>query len=460
MEKENRKMTDNTANAVGGKTRDQFDSRWGFILACIGSAVGMGNLWRFPTMISVYGGLTFLLPYLLFVLLIGSTGIIEEFALGRAAGTGPVGAFGMCTEMRFGSRKAGEAIGVLPILGALGLAIGYTCVFGWIIKYTYMAVSGDLMAMGTEMAVIEDTFYNGTASAGSNNLFLIIGVLIAFGIMSFGISKGIEIANKILMPLLFGLLVVLAIYIATLPGAGDGYKYIFTFNGKGLADPKVWIFAFGQAFFSLSVAGNGSVIYGSYLSKDENLPTAARNVAIFDTVASLLAALVIIPAMATAGSALESGGPGLLFIYIVNVINAMPGGRIIGIVFYVAVLFAAMSSIINMYEAPVELLQQKLKLHRVAAVGIVLVICGAIALAIQAIVSDWMDVISIYICPFGALLAGIMFFWLGSRKFVNAQASLGSPKPIGKWFYPLGKYVYCAAALVALIAGAVLGGIG
>lgn len=127
--------------------RDGFKSKWGFILACIGSAVGMGNIWRFPIMVSLWGGMTFLIPYFICVILIGSTGVIGEFALGRATGAGPIGAFGKCTELR-GNRKIGEAIGFIPVLGSMALAIGYTVVMGWIFKYTAIAITGDMHAMG------------------------------------------------------------------------------------------------------------------------------------------------------------------------------------------------------------------------------------------------------------------------------------------------------------------------
>lgn len=439
--------------------RDGFRSRSGFIIACIGSAVGMGNIWRFPMLVSTWGGLTFLLPYFIFVILIASTGVIEEFALGRAGGAGPMGSFGKCTELRYGRRRIGERIGYIPILGSFAMAIGYTCIMGWIFKYTFMAFSGDMLAMGQDMEKIVGTF-NSTASSWGANVWIIIAVVVSFAIMSFGIAEGIERANKVMMPVLFVLFLALGVYIFTLDGSSDGYKYILTVNPKGLADPKLWIYAFGQAFFSLSVAGNGSVIYGSYLSKDECIPSSARNVAVFDTLAALLAAFVIIPAMATGGAQLNEGGPGLMFIFLVNVINGMVGGRIVGIVFFVCVTFAGITSIINLYEAPVAFLQEKFKLKRVPATAVIHVIGCGIALCIQAIVSQWMDVVSIYICPLGALLAAIMFFWVGGRKFALEAVNLGARKPIGKWFYPLGKYVYCACALLALVAGAALGGIG
>lgn len=439
--------------------RDGFSGKWGFILACIGSAVGMGNIWRFPIMVSIWGGMDFLIPYFLCVLLIGSTGVIEEFALGRSTGAGPIGAFGRCMEVRNGKRKLGETIGLLPIIGSLSLAIGYTVVMGWIIKYTKMSFTGELAAMGQNMDVIGGTF---GATATSNVTWIIVAVVVSFIIMSLGVSKGIEIANKVMMPVLFVLFVGLGIYIATLPGASAGYKYIFSLDVKRLADPMLWIFAFGQAFFSLSVAGHGSVIYGSYLPKDEDLPRSAFNVALFDTIAALLAAFVIIPAMAVGGAPLEKGGPGLMFIWLVNVMNGMTAGNVVGIVFFVSVLFAGISSIINLYEAPVATLQDNLGLGRVASTGIILGVGCVVAIFIQQITGEWMDFVSIYICPLGAFLAGMMFFWVAGRDFVMAAVNEGRTggKPVGGYFYPLGAYVYVPLCIVALVLGAILGGIG
>lgn len=438
--------------------RDGFKSRWGFTLACIGSAVGMGNIWRFPYMVSEWGGLTFLLPYFLFVILIGATGIIEEIALGRSAGAGPIGAFGKCTELRYG-KKFGQWIGAIPVIGAFAMAIGYTVVVGWIFKYTFMAFSGELSDLGQDMDAIGGMF-GATASAWGNNLWLIVAVVATMVIMAFGIAGGIERVNKVMMPALYCLFIVLGIYVFTLPGSEEGYKYIFTLNPEGLKQPALWVFAFGQAFFSLSVAGNGTVIYGSYLGKGENIVKSARNIAIFDTLASMLAALVIVPAMAVGGAALDTGGPGLMFIYLVNVFNGMPGGTIVGIIFYVCVLLAGITSLINLYEVPIAAVQEKLGFKRLPAVLTIAVIGCVIALLIQAIVSGWMDAVSIYVCPLGAMLAGIMFFYVFGKDNAEKEVNLGSDKPIGGWFVALGKYIYVPLALVALIAGAIFGGIG
>ena len=410
-------------------------------------------------MVSDWEGMTFLIPYVLFVILIGASGVIEEMALGRAAKGGPIIAFGKCTEVRTGNKKIGEGIGLIPVVGSLALAIGYTVVVGWIFKYTFLALSGQLAGMGKDMSDIGGMFAD-TATKFGNNLWLIIAVIVTVVIMAFGIASGIERANKIMMPLLFVLFLGLGIYIFTLPGATNGYKYIFTINPKGLLNPRLWIYAFGQAFFSLSIAGNGTVIYGSYLSKSENVVTSARNVAIFDTLAALLAAFVIIPGMAVGGAELSSGGPGLMFIYIVNVFNGMPGGKIVGIIFYICVLFAGMSSLVNLYEAPVATLQEKLGLKRPMAVGCIGLIGCIVALVIQGIVSGWMDAVSIYICPLGAMLAAIMFFWVAGKDFAISAVNEGKNKPIGRWFIPLGRYVLVPLAFIALVAGAILGEIG
>ena len=453
------------------ENRDGFRSKWGFILACIGSAVGMGNIWRFPIMVSKFGGLTFIIPYFIFVLLIGASGVIGEFSLGRWAGSGPEGAFGKCTQERTGNARIGKTIGLLPVLGSMMLAIGYTVVVGWIFKYTWMALSGGLFAMGQDMGTIGGTFGATAPEAKTlaeavsmmfdqglftlgNGTWQLIGLVVNLAIMALGIGGGIEKANKVMMPALYVLFIVLAVYVSTLPGASEGYKYIFTLDPKGLLNWEVWLFAFGQAFFSLSVAGNGSVIYGSYLPRNEDIPASARNVAIFDTSAALLAMLVILPAMAAGGMTPDTPGPGLMFVYLPNVFNGMAGGRIVGILFFVCVLFAGLTSLVNLYEAPVAFLQEKLKLPRVPAVAVIGIVGAVISVIIQPWTSQWMDLVSVYICPLGATLAGIMFFWVLKKETALNAVNEGR-KPIGSWFYPLGKYVYCFLALVALVGGAV-----
>lgn len=437
--------------------RDSWGSKWGFILACIGSAVGMGNIWLFPARVSKYGGATFLIPYLIFVVIIGSTGVIGEMSFGRATRSGPIHAFGAATRMRFGTEKPGKLLGLIPVLGSLALAIGYSVVTGWIFKYTAEALTGTLSAMEG----LDAFGAHFDATAAGNMPWQLAGMAVTIAIMAFGVGRGIEKANKIMTPLFFLLFVGLAVYLVTLPGSAAGYQYIFVLKPEGLLDPMVWVYALGQAFFSLSIAGNGTLIYGSYLSKDSDIPADARMVALFDTVAAVLAALVIIPAMAVAGQQLDKSGPGLMFIFLPNVLRDIPGSVLILIVFFLAVVFAALTSLINLFEAPTATLQELFHLKRPVAVAIIGAIGIGVGLVIAPIVSDWMDVCSIYICPLGALLAAVMFFWVCGKDYVLEQVNLARTKPLGGWFYPMAKYVFCGVTLVVLILGAVVdGGIG
>lgn len=437
--------------------RDSFNNKWGFILACIGSAVGMGNIWMFPTRVSMYGGGSYLIPYFIFVALIGFTGVIGEMSFGRATKSGPVDAFGYACGTK-NKRKLGEIIGFIPVLGALAMAIGYTVVMGWILKYMIGAFTGKTLAPADTEGFAAS--FGSMASAFGNNVWQIAALVIGIIILMFGVGRGIEKANKIMMPVFFILFAVLGIYVAFQPGAIEGYKYIFRVDPEAFADPKTWIFALGQAFFSLSVAGNGTLIYGSYLSDNEDIPDAAGRVALFDTIAALLAALVIIPAMATTGAQLNQGGPGLMFIFLPALFKSMPGGYIVAIIFFVAVFMAGLSSLINLYEAPIATIQEKLHLGRKASCSIIAAIALVVSICIQGIVSGWMDILSIYICPLGAGLAGIMFFWVCGKKYVETQVNTGRDKKFTDKFYPICKYIFCPICFLVLILGIVLGGIG
>ena len=418
----------------------------------------MGNIWMFPARVSKYGGGTFLLPYFLFVIMIGLSGVIGEMAFGRAARSGPIGAFGQAMASRGKGRRLGEAIGYIPVLGSLALAIGYSVIVGWILRYSVGSLTGTTLAPGDV-----DGFtlaFSSMAGAFGNNFWQTVGLVITFIIMVLGISGGIEKINKIIMPLFFLLFLGLAVYMAFQPSAADGYRYIFRIDLKGLADPMTWVFALGQAFFSLSLAGNGTLIYGSYLDDREDVTNAAWKVALFDTLAALLAALVIIPAMATAGSGLDEGGPGLIFIYLPNLFKSMPGSRVLVIVFFTAVLFAGISSLINLFEAPIAALQQQFKLSRRTSVSVITAAALAIGLCIQGIVSGWMDFVSIYICPLGAGLAGIMFFWVFGSDYAKKEVEKGRLRPIGPWFSFMTSYLFCGLTAAVFVLGIVFGGIG
>ena len=440
------------------ETRDGFNSKLGFVLACIGSAVGMGNIWLFPYRMATYGG-SFLLVYLVFDLLIGLSGVIGEMSFGRAARSGPIGAFGTAMASRGERRRhAGEVIGAIPMLGALMLAIGYSVVVGWIFKYTFGSFTGSVLAP-VEPGEFGAAFGQ-MASAFGNNLWLIIALAVNFAIMNLGIAAGIEKANKVMIPLFYIMFIGLAIYVAFQPGAGAGYQWMFTIRPEAFKDPMMYVYALGQSFFSLSLAGNGTIIYGSYLSDKEDTVSSAVTVAVFDTCAAMLAALLIIPAMAPTGAILSESGPGLMFISLPYLFKSMPGGQIVMIVFFVAVLFAGLTSLVNLFEAPIAALQDHMHLSRLKSVAIVGLIGVVVSVCIQGIVSPWMDFVSIYVCPLGAALAGIMFAWVWGRQAVEDAVSVGRKHRIGKWYYPLYKYLFCVLTAAVFILGAVNGGIG
>ncbi len=440
------------------KKGDNFNSKWGFILACIGSAVGMGNIWLFPTRVSSYGGGSFLIPYFIFVILLGFSGTIGEMAFGRASRKGPMGAFRYAMEEKGHNGNIGEALGIIPVLGSLALAIGYSVVVGWILKYVIAAFSGALINHSDIDSLGE--MFGSTAQASGNNFFQIISLLIVALILILGIAKGIEKANKIMMPLFFLMFIALAIYINFQPGAKAGYRYMFSIDPVAIRDPLTWVYALGQAFFSLSLAGNGTLIYGTYLSDKEDIIDSAWKVALFDTIAAMLAALVIIPAMATTGAKLSQGGPGLMFIHIPHLFSNMIGGEILLIIFFVAVLFGGISSLINLYEAPIATLQQKFKLSRKVSSTIIIGMGLLISLSIQDIVSPWMDFVSIYACPLGAGLAAIMFYIVLGKDKSRELLQMGREAKIGSWLEIVARYIFIPITIIVFIAGIVLGGIG
>lgn len=435
--------------------RDNFQSKFGFILSCVGSAVGMANIWLFPYRVAQHGGAAFLIPYFLFVVLIGIAGVACEMAYGRAMESGPLGAFAKATKMRFGSTKSGTAIGVIPTLGSLALAIGYSVVVGWIIKYLIGSFTGSAFTGDT------GAYFGAICGDFGSWPWHMIALAVAFVIMIFGVSSGIEKINKVMMPLFFCLFMILAVCVAFLDGSSAGYTYLLKPNWEQLLNPKTWVYALGQAFFSLSLAGSGTLVYGSYLKKSEDVISCAKNVAIFDSIASILAALVVIPAVFAFDLDLASGPP-LMFITMPMVFRMMPLGRLIMIIFFVAVFFAAITSLINLFEAPVEALQNKFKLSRPAAIGVIAVIAVAVGLVIENgdTVSTWMDVVSIYVIPLGALLAAFMFTWICPKGFAMEQVQTGREKKLGKWFEYLVKYGFVGTTVIVYILGIVYGGIG
>lgn len=427
-----------------------FKSTVGFVLACVGSAVGMGNIWMFPYRLGQYGGAAFLIPYLIFIALFGLVGLSAEFALGRMAKTGTLGAYAYCWKNKFG-----KYIGWLPLLGSLGIAIGYSVILGWVFRSIQGVLTNELLTND-----IPAFFTNMTQSFSNvpcHFLVLFVTCLLLFT----SATNAIEKVNKVLMPAFFILFIILAIRVSLFNGAIEGYKFLFVPKWESLLNKETWIMAMGQAFFSLSITGSGMIVYGAYLKDDVDIPKASMQTAIFDTIAAMLAALAIMPAVFSFGIDPVSG-PSLMFLTLPEVFKQMPLGNFFALFFFISVAFAGITSLINMLEAVCESWQNRFHISRKKAV----LLCGIITFIISVciengdIVGKWMDVVTIYIIPFAALLGAITIYYILGWNALKQELDKGRKKPVGPTFKFLGKYVYVFLALIILILGILYNGIG
>lgn len=431
-----------------------FTSSLGFVLACVGSAVGLGNIWMFPYRLGEYGGAAFLIPYIFFIALFGFVGLSAEFAIGRRVGTGTLGSYEHCWE----SRKmgtAGKILGWIPLLGSLGIAIGYSVIIGWVFRFLLGSTTNTVLEQDSAQYFGEVTKWMG------NVPFHVIVIAITVLVLLLGAATQIEKANKILMPLFFLLFAVLAVRVAFLPGASEGYKFLFVPKWEALANVDTWVMAMGQAFFSMSITGSGMIVYGSYLSKKEDIPKASMQTAVFDTIAAMLSALAIMPAV-FAFRIEPTAGPSLMFITIPNIFKQMPFGRIFAVIFFLSVCFAGITSLINMFEAVIESWQHKFKLKRNHAV----LLCGGITLLVglfleeEARVGSWMDFITIIVVPFGAVLGAISIYYILGFDKIKEELEEGREKPLPKLFKPAAKYIYVPLSIIVFILGLIYKGIG
>ena len=444
----------NNEKSTNNETRDSFTSKTGFILACIGSAVGMGNIWLFPYRVGQFGGAAFLIPYIIFIVLLGYTGLMGEFAFGRMTQTGPIGSFKKALETR--NKKWGGVLGAIPVLGAFGIAVGYAVVVGWFLRFLVGFITGSAMS-----AQDSALYFGEIAGPFGSIIWHVIALVLVSIVLISGVAKGIEMMNKIMMPAFYILFIIVMVRVFMLDGAVDGLKYLILPQWSSLADPKTWIYALGQAFFSLSLAGSGMIVYGSYLKRDVDIISSAKNTVIFDTLGAFLAGLVIIPAV-FAFNLDPASGPPLLFITIPSVFKLMPFGRFFGIIFFVSVLFASITSLMNLLEVPIEAVQSTFKLNRKVSVAIVVI--AAFLLGLFAEDGDalgaLMDFVSIYIIPLGAFISAVMFFWVIGINKAKSEIECGSEKKLGKLFEISAKYVFAFLTVFVLIAGILLGGIG
>ena len=352
--------------------RSSFSGKLGYVLAVAGSAVGLGNIWRFPYLAAKYGGGIFLLVYLILMLTFGYVLIVSETTLGRLTRKSPVGAFnafGKSLPFKIG----GWINAVIPML----IIPYYSVIGGWVFKYLFEYLRGSTDALA------EDSYFTGFITAGASvEVWFLIFTLVVLLIIVAGVEHGIEKVSKMMMPVLVILAVVVSIYSVTRPGALEGVKYFLIPNFDNFSWMTI-VAAMGQMFYSLSIAMGILYTYGSYMKKDVDIEQSTSQIEVFDTAIAFLAGLMIIPAVFSffnGDPEKLKAGPSLMFITLPKVFASMGMGRIIGIVFFLLVLLAALTSAISLAESCVSTLEDQLGWKRNIAcvvIGIIIVVLGS-----------------------------------------------------------------------------------
>ena len=351
--------------------RSSFTGKLGFVLAAAGSAVGLGNIWRFPYLAAKYGGGIFLLVYLLLAVTFGFALMVTEIAIGRKTGLSAIGAFGKL------SRKF-SFIGWLCALVPVIILPYYSVIGGWVTKYFVTFLTGG----GIDAAAGMSYFGSFIAEPLSPMLWFFVFLGITAVVVMLGVEKGVEAVSKIMMPVLVLLSVIIAIYSVTLPGAWEGVVYYFKPDFSKIS-PELLLGAMGQLFYSMSLAMGIMITYGSYMKKDVHIEKSVHQIELFDTGIAFLAGLMIVPATYVfSGGGDMQAGPGLMFGTLPQVFKSMAGGQIIGALFFLMVLFAALTSSISLMETVVSIVQDRLHMKRIPAC--ILVLAGSVLLGLPS----------------------------------------------------------------------------
>ncbi|MGL4606726.1 MAG: sodium-dependent transporter [Eubacteriaceae bacterium] len=443
--------------------RSEFSSKIGFVLAAAGSAVGLGNIWRFPYLAAKYGGGLFLLIYLIFVITLGFTIMTAELAIGRKTQLSPVGAY-KALNKKYGF------IGVIASLVAFLILPYYSVIGGWVIKYFMTFLTGNGIASAGN-----DFFSNYIAQPIEPILWQGLFIGLSMIIVIRGVKNGIEKASKVLMPVLILLSLFVAGYSILQPGAMEGVRYFLYPDFSNFSFQAV-LAAMGQMFYSLSLAMGIMVTYGSYLSKKDNIEASVKQIEIFDAGIAILAGFMIIPAVfAFSGgdpSALGKG-PGLMFVTLPKVFESMQFGNIVGAIFFLLVLFAALTSAISLMEAVVATVSDQFKWDRKKAVIIVTVI--AILLGIPSSLGNgiWSEVLifgfnfldffdfvtNSILMPLGGLLTCVFVGYLIETKIITDEVKISSKFKREKMFVIMIKYI-APICILAILISSILEGIG
>lgn len=442
--------------------RSTFQGKLGFVLAAAGSAVGLGNLWRFPYLAAQYGGGMFLLVYIILAITFGFVLMVTEIAIGRKTQLSPMKAFGALNK-KWG--WLGKLATVVPVL-----IFPYYCLIGgWVTKYAFVMVTGK----AAEAA--EDTFFGNYVSATFDPIiWFLIFIVATTLVIIFGVNRGIEKLSRILMPALLLITVGLSIFVVTRPGSLEGVKYYLLPNIENLS-VKTFLAALSQLFYSMSLAMGIMITYGSYFSKEEHIEKATRQIETFDTAIALLAGLMIIPAVfvfSGGDKAALSTGPSLMFVTLPKVFNSMPAGNFIGALFFFLVLFAAITSSVSIMEAIVSGLLDTFKISRlkatviVMAYGIALGVVCSLGFGLWSGVEfpgiggilDFLDFVSNSILlPLVGMLTCLMIGFFVKPDLIVSEVELNGPFTMKKFYKVMVKWIapiFILAILVTNILGA------
>jgi len=447
------------------KKRGGFTSKIGFVLASAGSAVGLGNIWRFPYLAAKYGGGIFLLTYIILAVTFGFVLMIAEIALGRKTGMSAINAFKKLN-------KKWAFLGVLCAMIPIIILPYYSVIGGWVGKYFFTYVSGG------GMSAAGDNFFNGfISSPWQPLLFFFIFVSVVFVVVLFGVEKGVEKVSKFLMPALVALTIGVTIYTLTMPGSAEGIKYYLLPDFKKFS-VKTVLAALGQLFYSMSLAMGIMITYGSYMKKQDKIESSVHQIEVFDTGIALLSGLMIIPAAYTfsGGNPETLGqGPGLMFVALPKVFAKFGsvGGGILGALFFALVLFAALTSAISLMETVVSIVIDKFHLSRkksslIVYVGTLLLgIPSSLGFGVWSAVSvggmtilDMFDFLSNSILmPIAALLTCVFIGYVVGCRNLTDEIELNGPFKFKKFFNVMIKYV-CPICIAAILVTSILDAFG
>ncbi|MBO6158143.1 MAG: sodium-dependent transporter [Firmicutes bacterium] len=353
------------------QSRGVFSGKLGYVLAAAGSAVGLGNIWRFPYLAAEYGGGIFLLTYLILALTFGYTLMVSETALGRMTGKSPVGAFRKLKNTRL-SLAGGWINAIIPML----ILPYYSVIGGWVAKYLFEYMAGHVAETASS-----EYFTAFISNASSAEGWFLVFAFLTMLVIALGVENGVEKVSRIMMPGLVILAVVMAIYSMTRPGAVEGIKYFLIPDLSHFSWMTV-VAALGQMFYSLSIAMGILITYGSYMKKDVNIETSMHHVIFFDSGIAILSGLMIIPAVfafSPGDAGALSQGPSLMFVTMPKIFHSMGGGRYVAIIFFVMVLFAALTSSISLAETCASTFQDELHWSRKKStimVGLIVLVLG------------------------------------------------------------------------------------